>query len=381
MVAVVLCVPVFLRAQNDQRPSTSVAADLLHVPVAPMTGGWTTKREIEEGAAYLIGRRVVKDPALAAYWYGKAAAQGNAEAENELGYFYTVGLGVTADPVQAVKWYERAMAGGSRTAKLNLAVMSLKGSGIRQDPGLALELLQQLAMEHDSRAESYLGFMYELGYGVPADNPLAEKWLVHAAKHHAPAGEYGLGTLYSTAENHRHNFLRAAKLLRSSAKAGYVPAMYGLGMLLISHPELSRMPGEPTERLQAAAEGGFWQASAVLGILARDGAMNSVNMMDAYRWFTIAVRQGGPNAERLLEEARERCAAKFTAESREREDQRADAWLRDHAGVDLFALPVKFQMGPFPAMAVPLISPGRNALNEVGLAKKSQTQPTQMKGN
>ena len=44
--------------------------------------------------------RNLKDYAQAAQWYGKAAEQGNAYAQNQLGNLYQSGLGVAKDDAQ-----------------------------------------------------------------------------------------------------------------------------------------------------------------------------------------------------------------------------------------------------------------------------------------
>jgi len=346
-----------ISGQSERSLRTSTEVDRLQIPMTAEPSRWTVEREIKEGAAYLAGRGVPENATIAAYWYRVAAEQGDPRAENELGYFYTAGVGVKANPAEAVKWYERAVAGGSPAAKLNLAVMSLKGVGISRDSQFGIDLLQQLASVHYGRAEAYLGFIYELGYGVAENGQLAKKWYTAAAKHHAPEGEYGLGMLLccSADPGRPQDFARSARLLRSSARAGYVPAMYGLGNLLLKHPELSKAPDEAMTNLRKAAGGGFWQASVVLGTLSRDGTSGAPNMADAYSWFTIAIRQGGPTAETLLSASRTKCALALSVDLRQREDQLVEAWLHKHSVVDLFILPTEFHEGPFPATTIPVL--------------------------
>jgi hypothetical protein len=132
--------------------------------------------------------------------------------------------------------------------------------------------------------------------------------------------------------------------------------MYSLGKLLLDHPELSQSPDEATERLLAAAEGGYWQASMMLGVIARDGMKSPVDMAAAYHWFTIAIRQGGPDVEKQLGQVRDSCAARLTADSREIESQKVDMWLQGHSHVDWFVLPAKARMSPFPAEEIQVIS-------------------------
>ncbi len=94
--------------------------------------------------------------------------------------------------------------------------------------------------------------------------------------------------------------LREAGLLRLSAAAGYVPAIHGLGLLLVNHPDLPQAPAGSDEPLLSLPSGGSWQSSAVLGMLARDGRIMPKDQRAAYRWFRIAVLQGGSAAETYL---------------------------------------------------------------------------------
>jgi hypothetical protein len=63
-------------------------------------------------------------------YYGLAAAQGNADAQNNLGYCYQHGEGVAHDMVEAVRYYGLAAAQGHADAQINLA--SCYGRGARR---------------------------------------------------------------------------------------------------------------------------------------------------------------------------------------------------------------------------------------------------------
>ena len=67
----------------------------------------------------------------------KSAAQGLAEAQNNLAYMYDVGRGVERDEVEAAKWYRRAAEQDFAAAHYNLALKYDSGSGVPQDDVLA----------------------------------------------------------------------------------------------------------------------------------------------------------------------------------------------------------------------------------------------------
>lgn len=344
-----------LAAQGLEPSVFAAAVDTRDAPIRPAKTDSLVQKELQLGGDYLLGRSVARNAELSAYWYRKAADQGDPGAENELGYFYSMGFGVPLDPQQAMKWYERATGAGSEAAKLNLAVMYLKGAGVKHDVNLALDLLHELAKKDNPTAENYLGIIYFLGYGVPADHRLAERWFAQAVKHHTPEAEYSMADLYSEASDHSHDLPKAAELLRSSAHGGYVLSMHALGMLLLNHPELPHKPGEAMEMLQAAAEGGWWQSSIALGIIAGGGKSGTGNIADAYRWFAIAVRQGGAQAEKVVASSMTQCVRLLEPAALDREKQEADAWMAEHPHTDLFVLGNRYHSGPFPAAEIPLL--------------------------
>src|SRR5579863_2368437 len=100
------------------------------------------KQELELAADYFAGRGVPIDLTQSAYWYRKAADQGNPAAQVYLGYMYTVGMGVPQDKAEAVRWYRRASSSNYPEAKVNLAALYMRGDGVKQDPQEALRLLK-----------------------------------------------------------------------------------------------------------------------------------------------------------------------------------------------------------------------------------------------
>ncbi|MFP5228796.1 MAG: hypothetical protein ACLGXA_14340 [Acidobacteriota bacterium] len=295
------------------------------------------QKELRTAGDYLVGRGVAKDPVQAAAWYRKAADHGNPGAQNQLGYLCLWGIGVPRDPAEAFRWFARATAGGSQAAKLNLAVMYLKGVGTSRDLSLGLDLMTQLAEKGNSRAQAYLGILLMTGTGIPRDPAAGERWLKKAAKGKNPEAEYTLGVLLSFKSDHAHDFAKAAKLFRRAAHDGYVPAMHALGLVLALHPEIApSSPDEASVMLERAAQGGAWQASVALGALARDGRDRPRSLTEAFRWFTIAIRQGGEDARRFTTVDLDRCRHALSEEEQGRELAAADSWMQQHPHAVLF---------------------------------------------
>ena len=73
------------------------------------------------------------DYATALKTFQSLAAQGNAEAQNNLGELHARGQGAPKDYSQARQWYEKAAAQGHALAQNNLAELHYAGLGVPQD--------------------------------------------------------------------------------------------------------------------------------------------------------------------------------------------------------------------------------------------------------
>ncbi|MDP9051479.1 MAG: sel1 repeat family protein [Acidobacteriota bacterium] len=287
-------------------------------------------QEIELAEAYLTGKGVPPDPALAAHWYEKAAESGNAEAQNLVGHFYASGIGVSADPARALRWYQLARASGSSSATLNIGVLYALGLGVTKDVDLAAKYFHDAFDKGNGRAAGFLGVMNYFGIGAEQDLAAAERWFDAGEKLHDPVSTYNLGTLYSVSPDHPHDPVRAARLLRQSADAGYVPAIHALGLLLIHHPELAKFPGESQGLVESAADAGYWRSSMLLGIMSRDGVNVPKDDKGAFYHFQLAVLQGGADVQRLLTNDIDKLNERLGTGQTQALESEAKIWFQQH---------------------------------------------------
>ncbi len=149
------CKPLPLQAEALQNSSTSTAQRWL---------GWR----------YIQGRGVGKDKQQAAYWFGRAAAQGDSAAAEALR-----SSGLQAGNSAPSSSYTSAdpYAGWS-------AERIRKEGGRLSDAGQqtqALQLIMRAANMGDSTAQRWLGFRYLNGRGVTKDKQQARYWFSRAA--------------------------------------------------------------------------------------------------------------------------------------------------------------------------------------------------------
>lgn len=138
--------------------------------------------ELEIGDRLLDGRNVPADPAAAARWFEKAAAQGSAPAQHRLGSLYEKGRGVARDVAAARRWYEQAAASGNVRAMHNLGVVHAEGGLGKPDYGAAIVWFR-MAAERGLQDSAYnLAVLEARGLGGKRDLVEAYKWFAVAAE-------------------------------------------------------------------------------------------------------------------------------------------------------------------------------------------------------
>jgi TPR repeat protein len=120
------------------------------------------------------------------FWYRKAAEQGHAEAQTNLGLMWEYGDGVEQDNDEAVYWYGKAAGQGYAIAQYHLGRMYESGEclSILQDNEEAVLLYREAAKQGYTRAQFELGCMCEYGIltGIGPDYKQAMFWYRKAAE-------------------------------------------------------------------------------------------------------------------------------------------------------------------------------------------------------
>lgn len=99
----------------------------------------TTQSDCEiRGGEFVAYDRANYETALKV-WMAQAES-GDAEAQNYVGEIYDKGLGTAPDPARAAPWYEKAAAQGLKRAQINLGYLYEQGLGVPKDLTRALNL-------------------------------------------------------------------------------------------------------------------------------------------------------------------------------------------------------------------------------------------------
>lgn len=143
----------------------------------PLAEGGDARAQYGMGKIYETGGgRVSADPGKAVSWYGKAAKQGVAAAQNNLALMYAEGRGVAQNKEQALVLWETAARGGHPQAQYNLGLMFYRGEGVERDSAKAVTWFKLAADNGLAEAQFAVAEMHRLGVGVPQDNRKALGW-------------------------------------------------------------------------------------------------------------------------------------------------------------------------------------------------------------
>lgn len=238
----------------DEKQSSYVA----EYPVSP-------QEQLSLARSYARGKGKTQDYALAAYWYEKAAAQGNADAANYLGVLYANGNGVKKDPVQAAALYRQAAEAGHIMGAKNLGDCYRKGNGVKQDYTQAAVWYEKAAAAGNDKAAVQLGLLYAKGRGLDKDYTQAAGWYEQAVqKQNADAMNY-LGVLCEFGRGVEKDLARATALYKQAAEAGHARAACNLANCYYDGRGIQQNYAQAAYWYEKATEGGIRDAFNSLG--------------------------------------------------------------------------------------------------------------------
>ena len=163
--------------------------------------------------------------------------------------------------------------------------------------GIASEALRDAARKGDRVAIYEIGVRYSQGRGVKRDMKLAADWFGRAAERGFAPGEYSLGSLHEKGVGVPRDLDRASELYASAAEKGNARAMHNLAVI-----NAQDMPDRKADFAKAL---GLWEQAAALGV--KDSQFNlgilyargmgvAQDLVQSYKWFAVAARDGDADA-------------------------------------------------------------------------------------
>jgi uncharacterized protein len=235
------------------------ADDISDLRKAAATGD--ARAENALGVAYQWGQGVERDYTEAAKWFTAAAKQNYAAAQFNLGVMHLEGQAPGSNVTKAAAWFLLARENGDtsaadalrrmakenptfdeRRAQTELARMFLVGEDVLPDAARGLKLLRAAA-EQDARAQLLLCVALSRGQGVPPDPTEGHAWCERAAKsgdfEYSRAAKSFLARELLSEQNAAQSRARALSLLEEVATEGDRDAFYLLGSEETSDPVAS----------------------------------------------------------------------------------------------------------------------------------------------
>lgn len=179
------------------------------------------------GEMYGFGRGVMQDSSKAVVWYGKAAAQGHLDAQNNIGALYYD----QRDYGRALKWFMKAARAGNASAQFNTGNMYYNGDGVTRDHAKAAQWYLKAGASGDARAQNNLGFMYAGGQGLAKDEARACFWYGKAAAQGSPEAQAALGSFHENGRAVPRDHVEAYKWYLLASEQGHQGARQQLESL------------------------------------------------------------------------------------------------------------------------------------------------------
>lgn len=232
----------------------------------------------------------------AKYWYGKAASNGNAEAQYALGYLYEYGLGCVKSIANAIKYYELSASANNVNAQLRLGYLYEYGIGLDVNIRKAASLYRKAAKQGNYIAMLLLAYFYENGIGVGINQEKAVQWSQKCIKKHRVDDIFSLGMEFKSGEDYKVDLKKAVFLFRLASENGCIDAKIMLANCYIDGINLNKNYEKAFELLQEAAKSNSATGYNNLGWLYLNGYGIKENYSEARRCFEQAIALGNSMA-------------------------------------------------------------------------------------
>ena len=205
-----------------------------------------------------------KSAEQAVLWYRKSAAQGDADAQNNLGLCYANGEGVEKSAERAVQWYRRSAEQGNAVAQFNLGWCYANGEGVEKSAEQAVLWYRKAAEQGHAVAQNNLGMCYDNGEGVEKSAGKAVLWFRKSAEQGNAVAQNNLGMCYYNGEGVEKSAEKAVLWFRKAAEQGNASAQSNLGMCYYNGEGVVQSVEKATVWLQKAVENGDEDAKQFL---------------------------------------------------------------------------------------------------------------------
>ena len=164
--------------------------------------------------------------------------------------------------------------------------------------GIGPYSLRHAAANGDANAQFEVARRFGMGQGVERDFDEALRWYVQAAAQGFAPAQYRLGTFYERGRSVERSLPQAKVWYKRAAELGNVKAMHNLAVI---NTAINRDKPDYQFSIywfKQAAVRNLADSQFNLAILYQNGVGVPKNLVESYRWFSLAARQGDLDAAR-----------------------------------------------------------------------------------
>ena len=270
------------------------------------------------GLCYQRGIGVERDVPTAIKWYRLAAAQNEPQAALNLGQIFESGFNVPVDYAETAKWYRLAADGGNGQAQYRLALCYRDGLGLETDVAQAVTWLRRAVQQTgDREAKDALAEMERQLAVTPAEwefrqamtlgrkAEAGEPTMKDAHEHFLKAAELGhpyapamLASLYRRGTIGQPDDAAAEALIAKVENTSDPVLQHYIGLGYFVEPEniAPRHVARALGFFRRAALQGYALSQNSLGAQLMTRARGPNDLIEAFKWLTLAAKQGDSNA-------------------------------------------------------------------------------------
>jgi hypothetical protein len=241
-----------------------------------------------------------KNVRRAQLWYRRAAAGGQAGAQNSLGEYILDEVRSGRLPKsarkEAVEWFRKAAEQGDRSAQVSLGYSLFYGEGVRRNQAEAYRWYRRAARQGCERASLNLARMHRRGDHVVKSRPRAAWWARRALR---LGNENAYEWLYYLWLDAPANPKVARRWLMEGVRAGDVRCLCHYGDLLRTGRGVKRDPVAAFEQYRIASKHSAWARYMMARCYWRGWGVTQ-NRRQARTWFRVAAKDGVTEAARML---------------------------------------------------------------------------------
>lgn len=231
-------------------------------------------------------------------WYLQAAYIDYTPALLKLGLLYEMGEGGTFhdtfSPKSAAYWYEKAAENGNAEAMARLSDFYISGKGGRpKDYNKAMEWIKKSVAKSDPYGYSNMGYMYCYGLGVTKNYEEAIKWFRKSADLNNEWGLMQMGHVYYSGFGKDKNYVEALKWYRKASDLGSGVGMSYSGVVYYRGGYgVTKDLKEAFNWFKKSANNGYADGIDWLGFMYENGYGTSKSLSQAKWWYEKAARKG-----------------------------------------------------------------------------------------